>query len=122
MRDMDAAGAVVAHSYQEHLESETLFRTIQASDAMNVDWVSGARKLKQALQHHIHEEEGKVFSAAKKLFTNDEAVVMAEVFNKMKPEIKKQSMLGQSIDMMVNMMPGRLRDSFAKFTKLPVAS
>jgi len=122
MRDLDVAGGVVGHSYQEHLEAEAVFRSLQVTDAVNVNWVGGAKKLKAALEHHIAEEEGKVFPAAQQLFTNPEAEAMAEVFNRMKPAIRKQSFVGQSADMVVNMMPGRLRDSFAKFTNLPIAS
>jgi len=121
IRDIETAKDVVAHAYGEHMEAETVFRGLQVTDKVNVSWVAGAKKLKEALQHHIEEEEGKVFSAAKKLFTEEEAVAMGDVFEKMKGMIKQQSFVGRSVDMVVNMMPARLRDSVAKAAKLPMA-
>lgn len=120
IRDIGTAKDVVAHSYREHMEAETLLRGLQVTDKLNVGWVATARKLKDALEHHISEEEGRVFSAAKSLFSEEETQAMAEVFTQMKPMIKKQSFMGNSVDMMVNLMPSRLRGAFSKFaTSIP---
>jgi len=121
IRDIDGAKDVVGHAYQEHLEAESVFRGLQVTDAMNITWVNGAKKLKESLQHHIQEEEGKVFSAAKRLFTDDEAKAMGDVFTRMKPMVKQQSFAGHSFDMLVNMMPRRMREAFSNFAKLPMA-
>ncbi len=120
IRDIEPAKDVVGHAYREHMEAETLLRGLQISEGMKMNWITGARKLKEAIQHHIQEEEGEVFAAAKKLFIEEEAVAMAEVFNKMKPLIKKQTFAGSSMDMLVNMMPSRLREPFRK-SQLPIA-
>ena len=120
IRDIATAGDVIGHAYREHMETETLLRSLQVTDAVNVSWVNGAKKLKENLQHHIKEEEGKVFSAAQKLFTEEEAVAMGDVFKKMKPLVQDQGFMGQTMDMMVNMMPARLRDAFSRFaTQVP---
>ena len=121
LRDIATAKGVVAHAYQEHVEAESVFRGLQVTDKVNVSWVAGAKKLKEALEHHIAEEEGKVFSAVKQLCTNDEAEAMGDVFEKMKGMIKEQTFVGRSVDMVVNMMPARLRESVAKAAKLPMA-
>lgn len=114
MRDIPAGKDVVGHAYQEHVEAETLLRSLQVTGAVGVSWVTGAKKLQEALEHHIAEEEDKVFNAAKQLFIEEEVVAMAEVFNKMKPLIKKQSLAGTSLDMLVNMMPSKMRETFGK--------
>lgn len=121
MRDIAATKDVVGHAYREHMEAEAVLRSLQVSDKLNLSWVSGAKKLKEALSHHIDEEEGEVFGAAKKVFTEEEATVMGDVFKRMKPMIKEQSFFGQSVDMIVNMMPTRLRDAFSKVATLPVS-
>ncbi len=118
IRGIPTAEGVVGHAYREHMEAESLLRGLQVTDAVNLSWVGGAKKLKEALQHHIAEEEGKIFSAAKKLFTEEEAEAMAEVFNKMKPIVKEQSFMGSSLDLMVNLMPERLRDTFSKWSPM----
>lgn len=114
IRDVQGAKEVVAHAYTEHLEAEALLRSLQVTGAVGIKWAEGAKKLKEAIAHHVAEEEGRVFSAAKKLFIEEEATAMAEVFQKMKPLIKEQSLAGTSIDMLVNMMPSRLRSVFGK--------
>lgn len=120
IRDVDGAKEIIAHSYREHVEAETLLRSIQVTDALNVNWVAGAKKLKDALQHHIDEEEGRIFESAKQLFTQEEATAMADVFLKMKPLIKQQTILGSSWDLLVNMMPARLRRPLSKFAPQPL--
>lgn len=115
IRDTGLGKEVVAHSYGEHMKAETLLRSLQAMEAFDVNSVNTAKKLLQDLEHHIAEEEGRIFDAARQLFTAEEAEAMGEVFEKMKPEIKGESFLKTTFDMMVNMMPARLRASFAKF-------
>ena len=118
IRDVTSAGGAVGDAYREHLQAETLLRSLQVTDVVNINWVSGAKKLKENLEHHIAEEEGRLFSTAKKLFSDEEAKAMAEVFNQMKPMVRKQSFVGKSLDLMVNMMPARLRDAFSKWTPM----
>lgn len=115
MRDLDQAKDVVAHAYGEHVEAETVLRSLQVSEAANVTWVAAARKLRDSLQHHIVEEETKVFAAAQRVFSNEEATVMADAFMQMKPKVREQSFLGNTFDMIVNMLPARLRESVRKF-------
>ena len=122
IRDVQGAKDVVAHAYGEHIEAEAILRSLQVTDAVGVSWVEGAKKLKKSLSHHISEEEGEIFSAAKKLFIEEEAVAMADVFKKMKPLIKEQSIAGTSLDMLVNMMPSRLRSVFGKMAPKVSAS
>lgn len=122
IRDVGLGTDQISHAYREHMEAESLLRGLQVTDAVNVNWVNGAKKLKAALEHHIEEEEGTLFRLAKDLFLKPEAEAMADVFNKMKPLIKEQSFIGQSVDMAVNLMPPRLRESFSKFARLPIAS
>lgn len=116
IREVPGGSDVIGHAYREHMEAETILRSLQVAEAVNFDWVNGAKSLKKALSHHIDDEEGKVFTAAKQMFSNEEAVAMAEVFTKLKPMIKKQSFVGTSIDALVNMMPNRLRSAFGKFS------
>jgi hemerythrin superfamily protein len=118
LRTIDESKDLVAHSYQEHMEAEALLRTLQGMDAVNADWTKIARKLKDALEHHIEEEEGKIFSAAKQLLADEEAVAMGQVFEQMKPEIREEGFMKTTFDMIVNTMPPRfvepLRSFFAR--------
>lgn len=98
----------VMHGFKEHLEAETLLRALQVMDKMNMDWKATAEKLLAALEHHIQEEETEIFSAAQKLFSEEEALSMGEAFERIKPEVQKQSFIGTTFDMFVNLMPPRV--------------
>jgi len=97
----------VMHSFKEHMEAETLLRGLQFKEGVNMDWKSTAIKLKDALEHHIREEEGKIFSEARKIFTEEEARMMGDAFLSLKEQVSGQGAMKNSFDMIVNMMPPR---------------
>jgi len=115
LRGIDGAKDVVGHSYGEHLQAETLLRSLQVMEVFDVNSLNTAKKLQAALEHHIEEEETRVFTDAKTLFTQEEAAAMGDVFVKMKAEVKGESFMKTTLDMIANMMPERLRGSFRKF-------
>lgn len=114
MRDIDQTKGKVAHAYGEHLEAETLLRALQVANAADVTWVSGAQKLRDALAHHIAEEEGPIFTAAQEVFSPAEATQMGQAFVKMKPQVREEGFMGTTLDMIANMLPTRLRASVRK--------
>ncbi len=119
MRAISSANDVVLHGFTEHMEAEALLRTLQLKDKIDFDWKRTAKKLQHALQHHIQEEEGKIFNIAQQLFTDQEAIVMGEAFASLKPEIKKEGFVKTTIDMVVNMMPPRIAASLRTYNLNP---
>lgn len=111
IRAIDSAKGVIAHGYQEHIEAETLLRTLQVADSIDAGWKATAKKLQEALNHHIQEEETEIFAAARKLFTEDEAEMMGEAFEEMKPKIKDQNLMETTRDLVINMLPPRMSDA-----------
>ncbi|MBC7741214.1 MAG: hemerythrin domain-containing protein [Bdellovibrionaceae bacterium] len=111
-RLIDASKKLGMHGYSEHLAAESLLRTLQVKGKIDADWKVTARELKAALEHHIAEEESEMFTAGRALFTNEEADAMGEAFEKMKPEIKEEGLMGTTIDMLKNMMPPRFIETF----------
>lgn len=122
LREMDQAKDIIMHSYKEHIKAEALLKTLQAKEKIDLDWKSTAKKLKEALEHHIQEEEEKIFSVAKLLFTDEEATQFAAAFEKMKPEIRKENFLGTTIDLIRNLMPPRFTSSLKKSDSPPPPS
>ena len=112
IRDLKVSKDLAMHGYAEHLEAETLLRTLQTVQVFDVKGLGIAKKLKEALEHHIADEEGRIIPAAKRIFLDQEAEQMGEAFEKMKPQIKEESILGTTWDMVVNLMPERLRKNF----------
>jgi hemerythrin-like domain-containing protein len=76
-------------------------------DAFSMNWRATAQKLKEALHHHIEEEEGKIFSTAKQVLSVEEAEMMAQAFEKLKPEVREQSSFKSALDLVANLMPAR---------------
>jgi hemerythrin superfamily protein len=111
LRAVDQAKKIVMDGYQEHIEAESLLRYLQVKDRFSADWRETAQKLKSALEHHIEEEEGKIFSAARALFTFEEAEAIGEAFEQLKPKIKGENIAQTTLDLIVNMLPTRLTDS-----------
>ncbi len=115
LRMIEPTKSMGMHGYAEHLEAEGLFRALQAMDKLDTSWKATAQKLKQTIEHHIREEENEMFSAAKQLFTEEEAVAMAETFEAMKPKIKEEGLMKTTLDMVANLMPPRFSDKFRSF-------
>lgn len=98
----------VWHGYSEHLAAESLLRTLQAEDGLNMKWKETAYKLKASLEHHIQEEESEIFSLARRVLSESEGEMLANAFQKLKYEVKDQNILTTSLEMVANMMPPRL--------------
>ena len=108
IRALDADSGKVMHAYNEHLAAETLLRTIQAENGLHVGWKATAKKLKEALQHHIKEEESEIFALGYKVFSAQEAEQIGAAFEALKPEIKEKGLVGTTVQMIANLMPPRL--------------
>jgi hemerythrin superfamily protein len=118
LRAVNADKKMIFHGFQEHLEAETLLRTLQVMDTMNLGWRRVAQKLLAVVSHHIEAEEDEVFSEARKVFTSQEAIAMGEAFNELKPKVMEEGFLKTTADMVINLMPPRLADSIRKFGQI----
>lgn len=110
IRAMSSDKSDVMHSFKEHLEAEGLLRGLKVKEGTQMDWKSTAKKLKEALEHHIQEEEGKIFNEARQIFNEDDAQKMAEAFTQMKEKVAQEGFMKTSFDMVVNLMPPRFVD------------
>jgi len=115
IRAVDADKSLVAHGLKEHLEVESLLRLLEVKDKVNFDWKATAKKLLQVLEHHIAEEEGKIFTEARKIFSTEEAVSIGVAFNKLKPSFVGDGAIKNAADLAINMLPPRLADSIRNF-------
>ncbi len=114
LREADAATGEVLHGYGEHAMAETELRTLQAMKAIDVNWTALAKKLREDILHHVEEEEGKIFKAAQKVLSDEEATMIGKAFTELKPSIKKQGLVGTTLDMVANMLPPRLTAGIKK--------
>jgi hemerythrin-like domain-containing protein len=108
IRAVDADSGKVMHGYAEHVGAETMLRTLMMKETLKLDWKKTAISLKEALKHHIGEEESEIFAMGKKVLSEDEALKIGEAFEKMKPKIKEEGMLTTTFELVKNLMPPRL--------------
>jgi hemerythrin superfamily protein len=115
IRDIGDGSEIITHSYKDHLAAEGLLRTLQTMEVFDAKGLEVAKKLKKALEDHIDDEETRVFPIAKAFFTQEEAEKLGRAFEEMKPAIKEENIVGTTWDLIVNLMPTRMRSSLQKF-------
>jgi hemerythrin-like domain-containing protein len=116
LRETDQAKGAVAHSYAEHAMAETELRTLEGMKKIDTTSKALIEKLRKDLKHHIEEEEGRVFSSARQVFSDEEAQQIGAAFERLKPEMKKdaESMVASTMDLISNLLPRRLVEGFRK--------
>lgn len=115
LRAIDADRALVFRNYQDHVEIETLLRTLQLMDRLNMDWKMTAERLYQSFLKHMLYEETEFFIDARELFTKDEQDDLGDAFEQLKLKIEKDSLLSNTFDAVVNLVPPRLADKIRNF-------
>jgi hemerythrin superfamily protein len=123
LRETDAANATIAHSYAEHAKTEGVLRGLGAAKLIDANWTSMMETLRKDLRHHIQEEESRVFGAARRVFSAEEAEQLGAAFERMKVETAKDgdSMIASTVDLIANMLPPRLTAGFRKGLSTPRA-
>jgi hemerythrin-like domain-containing protein len=68
---------LVSHAYEEHNEAKTLISELEYMDEMDETWTAKLSELKQSIDHHVEEEEGKVFEIARSFLSQEKAEEIA---------------------------------------------
>lgn len=74
------------HSVSEHKEADDLIQELSNMDMSSSGWIQKFEKLKDALEHHMREEEDEVFAKAKKVISAEQAQLLADTFETRKRE------------------------------------
>jgi hypothetical protein len=77
------------HSISEHKEAADLIEELEEMEFSSTGWLTKFRSLKEALEHHMDEEEEEVFARAKKVIPAAEARKLAGEFETRKAAEKK---------------------------------
>jgi hemerythrin superfamily protein len=119
LREHPEGKGLVMHSYNEHAMAEGEIRALGAAKLIDAKWTSMVEKLRKDLLHHIQEEESRLFEAARKVFSDEEAQQIGAAFERMKLETAKDgdSMIASTIDLIANLLPPRLTNAFRKNLK-----
>ena len=63
---------IVLEGYEEHHVVDLLMGELEALDVSDESWGAKAIVMKENVEHHIEEEEGEMFEAARSVFDEDE--------------------------------------------------
>lgn len=111
LRSIEGSLGTVAHGYEEHMMAETMLKMLLGLEKLNAEPVAVAKKLREALLHHIKEEEEEYFAKARQVFLDLEAKQMALIFEEAKEKAEDQGDLKNMLDMVTNMLPPRLSEA-----------
>ena len=72
------AKEIVLEGYEEHDVVSRLMGELDGMDATEEEWGPKAKVMAENVEHHIEEEEGEMFKAARQVFDDDELEQLGE--------------------------------------------
>ena len=75
---------IVLEGYQEHHVADMILKELEGVSTDDEQWAAKFKVLKENLEHHIQEEEGKMFRTARGIFGRNELREMAEQRRKLR--------------------------------------
>jgi len=86
LKEHPNARDIVLEGYQEHHVVDLLVDELQELVENDERWGAKFKVLKENVEHHIEEEEGEMFKAARKVFSEQELDELGERMERMKNE------------------------------------
>ena len=82
----------VLHGWKEHQEIENLIKTIDNHEVNVQSLTNKIEKLEKLVDHHVKEEERKIFRKAKKVLSSEQTYALKELMHDLKHQwlIKRQ--------------------------------
>jgi len=88
--EFGAGGSKISHSREEHQEIRNLMSSISTMDAGSTEFMSKTTELKEKIQHHVEEEETRIFQIATEQLYPEELEEMGRRFSNRKKELKQR--------------------------------
>lgn len=85
-RDLDDEAE---HAYKEHTEAREIISEIEKLDPTTDEWMKKVTELKEAIEHHVEDEEGDVFPKMEKTFTAAQLNEMGRAVEAAKSQYQK---------------------------------
>jgi iron-sulfur cluster repair protein YtfE (RIC family) len=76
----------IGEALEEHAEVKKMLREIGRMEPSAAEWSAKIKDLKEAVQHHVHEEEHEIFPTARKEISREEADDLARRVQQMKQQ------------------------------------
>ena len=80
----------VAEGYEEHALVHQLMGQLKELPDVSMEWCAKAKVMMDLVEHHVREEEGEQFKAARKGVDRNEAIDLGAQFEALKMEIAQE--------------------------------
>lgn len=97
LKEIEDLRDLVSNAYEEHNEAKNLISKMKYLDENDEKWVPELIELKQRIDHHIEEEEGKVFERAQKVLSQEKAEEIAKQYIEFKRSYMNRIETGESL-------------------------
>jgi hypothetical protein len=87
LKENEETKDIALEAYEEHKAVKTLLQELDETDKDDETWGAKLTVLKENVEHHVEEEEGEMFSKAKKVLKKDEREALGDQMNEAKGEI-----------------------------------
>jgi hemerythrin superfamily protein len=96
---LKSLGEKIEHSYEEHQEAEQMLEECRALVDRPEEFLQSLSQLKDAVMHHVEEEEGSVFDQAREQLAGQETQIAEEFLmlkSDLEPRIRQMNAESQS--------------------------
>jgi hemerythrin-like domain-containing protein len=97
LEEIEELHELIIQAYKEHNEAKTLIFQMEGMDERDEKWIPTLSELKQSIDHHIEEEEGKVFEKARNVLSPEKAEEMARQYIEFKRSYMNRIETGTSL-------------------------
>lgn len=106
-RDKNNGEELIWEGAEEHHVAALLLNELSRMDVEEEAWKGKVKVLCELIEHHVEEEESRIFQEAKKCFSKEEATEIASNFKELKEEYKTMvdEALAEDIEILMNPAP-----------------
>ncbi|MHB9005264.1 MAG: hemerythrin domain-containing protein [Coriobacteriia bacterium] len=87
LRDAESLHDLIMEGYEEHVVAEDILRKLQEQKGGTELWTTRMKVLMESVEHHLEHEEQEMFPKARTLVSEQDAMRMAEEFEKAKKRV-----------------------------------
>lgn len=90
MREYPETEGYIEEAESEHEEAETLMEQLRQMQPDSSDFKSTLKELKEAVQHHVEEEESEIFEAVRQCMDEGQLTELGEAFQRAKAQSQEE--------------------------------
>ncbi|AKB82328.1 Regulator of cell morphogenesis and NO signaling [Methanosarcina barkeri 3] len=97
LEEVEELRELISEAYKEHNDAKTLIFEMEGMEERDEEWASKLSQLKQSIDHHIEEEESKVFEKAVNFLSQEKAEELAKQYIEFKRSYMNRIETGEPV-------------------------